>query len=128
MQDRELVIAGGAPDAIGPYTHAVRCGSVLYCSGALPIEPKSGELRDASPAEATEQCLRNLSAVCEAGGTGLSRALRLTVYTTEIDGFGEINEAYARFFPSDPPARVVVGVASLPKGAPVAIDAIVASP
>jgi 2-iminobutanoate/2-iminopropanoate deaminase len=127
MQDRELVIAGDAPDAIGPYTHAVRNGSVLYCSGALPIEPQTGELLDASLAESTAQCLRNLAAVCEAGGTDLARALRLTVYTTEIEGFAEMNDAYGRFFPDAPPARVVIGVAALPKGARVEIDAIVAT-
>jgi 2-iminobutanoate/2-iminopropanoate deaminase len=127
MQDRELVIAGDAPDAIGPYTHAVRSGSVLYCSGALPLDPQTGELCDSSLADSTRQCLQNLSAVCKAGGTELSRALRLTVFTTEMEGFAEINDAYGRFFPSDPPARVVVGVAALPKGARIEIDAVVAA-
>src|SRR4051794_2858669 len=127
MSERELVTASDAPDAIGPYTHAVRAGGVLYCSGALPIDPATDELRDGSLAESTEQCLRNLSAVCDAGGTGLDRAIRVTIYTTAMEAFAEINEAYAAFFPSEPPARVAVGVATLPKGATVEIEAVVAA-
>jgi 2-iminobutanoate/2-iminopropanoate deaminase len=126
MSERTSIAAPDAPAAIGPYSHAVRHGPVLYCSGALPIDPGSGAVLDDSPAAETEQCLRNLAAVCHAAGTELGRTLRATVYTTELEAFGEINEAYAAFFPSDPPARVAVGVAALPKGVRVEIDAIVA--
>jgi 2-iminobutanoate/2-iminopropanoate deaminase len=126
MNDRETISAAGAPAAIGPYSHAVRHGSVLYCSGVLPVEPQSGERVDASLAAETEQCLRNLAAVCEAAGTELGLTLRATIYTTDLSGFAEINDAYAGFFPDDPPARAAVGVAELPKGVRVEIDAIVA--
>jgi 2-iminobutanoate/2-iminopropanoate deaminase len=126
MSERTAVTAPGAPEAIGPYSHAVRHGDVLYCSGALPLDPDSGELVDASRSAETERCLRNLAAVCEAAGTELGRALRLTVYTTDLGSFAEINEAYASFFDQAPPARVAVGVAALPKGVGVEIDAIVA--
>lgn len=128
MSDRQVIAASDAPAAIGPYSHAVRHGDVLYCSGALPVEPASGAMEDATPAAATERCLRNLAAVCEAAGTELRHALRLTVYTTELERFAEINEAYGGFFPSDPPARVTIGAAALPKGALVEIDAVVAIP
>jgi 2-iminobutanoate/2-iminopropanoate deaminase len=101
-------------------------GDVLYCSGALPIDPETGEMAGPGPAEATTRCLRNLDAVCGAAGTELGNALRVTVYTTEMDAFAEINEAYAKFFEAEPPARVAVGVAALPKGAQVEIDAVVA--
>jgi 2-iminobutanoate/2-iminopropanoate deaminase len=127
MNERETISTEAAPPAIGPYSHAVRHGAVLYCSGALPIDPQSGERVDASLAAETEQCLRNLAAVCEAGGTDLRQTLRATIYTTDLGAFAEINEAYAKFFPEDPPARAAVGVAALPKGVRVEIDAIVAT-
>jgi 2-iminobutanoate/2-iminopropanoate deaminase len=126
MNDREAISAADAPTTIGPYSHAVRHGAVLYCSGALPIDPQSGDRVDASLAAETEQCLRNLAVVCEAGGADLRQTLRATIYTTELGGFAEINDAYARFFPDDPPARAAVGVAALPKGVRVEIDAVVA--
>jgi 2-iminobutanoate/2-iminopropanoate deaminase len=126
MTDRKAIDAQQAPAAIGPYSHAVRHGPLLYCSGMLPIDPASGELVVASPAAEAERCLNNLAAVCVAAGGELSRALRLTIYTTDLDSFSEINEAYAPFFPDEPPARATVGVAALPKGVRVEIDAIVA--
>ncbi|HEX7300863.1 MAG TPA: Rid family detoxifying hydrolase [Solirubrobacteraceae bacterium] len=115
-----------APGAIGPYSQAVRYGDALYCSGALPIDPGTGDLVQDSLAAETRQCLENLEAVCQAAGTSLAQALRLTVYTTRLEGFAEINEAYARAFDATPPARVTIGVAALPRDARVEIDAIVA--
>lgn len=123
---RRTVEAEGAPAAIGPYSHAVAAGGLLFCSGQVPLEPESGELVGDGAAEQATRCLQNLSAVCEAAGTSLDRALRLTIYTTQLDRFAEINDAYAGFFESEPPARAAVGVAALPKGALVEIDAIVA--
>ncbi len=125
---RSAVDASEAPAAIGPYSHAIVTeGPLLFCSGALPIDPGSGEMRDESVGSETEQCLRNLDAVCRAGGTELSRAVRLTIYTTALERFDEINESYGAFFGDEPPARAAVGVASLPKGVRVEIDAIVAA-
>jgi 2-iminobutanoate/2-iminopropanoate deaminase len=124
---REALDANGAPEAVGPYSHAVRADGLLFCSGQVPLDPGSGELVGSSPAEQATRCLQNLQAVCEAAGTSLDRAVRLTIYTTDLDAFAEINEAYAAFFDADPPARAAVGVAQLPKGASVEIDAIVAS-
>ncbi len=123
--DRRTVDAGGAPDAIGPYNHAVASGGLLFCSGQIPLDPESGEIVSDDAVEQAKQCLRNLGAVCEAAGTSLDRAVRMTIYTTELERFADINEAYAEFFPTDPPARAAVGVAALPKGAVVEIDAIV---
>lgn len=125
-EDRRTIDAEGAPAAIGPYSHAVVAQGLLFCSGQIPLDPESGELVSESAAEQATQCLRNLEAVCAAAGTGLDRAVRLTIYTTELDRFAEINEAYGEFFPSDPPARAAVGVAALPKGATVEMDAVVA--
>jgi 2-iminobutanoate/2-iminopropanoate deaminase len=126
--ERTVIHTGDAPEAIGPYSQAISHGGILYCSGAIPLDPATGELVGEELAAQTRRCLENLSAVCEAAGTSLANALRLTIYTTDLGGFAEINEAYGAFFEGDPPARVTVGVAALPKGASVEIDAIVAQP
>jgi 2-iminobutanoate/2-iminopropanoate deaminase len=125
-QHREPVTAIGAPAAIGPYSHAVRAGGLLFCSGQIPLDPESGELVGDTPAEQATRCLENLQAVCAAAGAALSDAVRCTVYLTDMSAFADVNKAYGKFFAADPPARVAVGVAALPKGAQVEIDAIVA--
>lgn len=126
MTTRHAVTAPDAPAAIGPYSHAMRYGDLLFCSGAIPLDPTDGSLVTSSRVAETVRCLQNLEAVCRAADTELSRALRLTVYTTRLESFAEINDAYAGFFDEAPPARVAIGVAALPKGAAVEIDAIVA--
>ena len=124
--DRETVDAASAPAAVGPYSHAVRSGELLFCSGQIPLDPAGGELVGDTPAEQAGRCLQNLQEVCAAAGTSLARAVRLTIYTTDLGAFAEINDVYATFFGAEPPARAAVGVAALPKGALVEIDAIVA--
>jgi 2-iminobutanoate/2-iminopropanoate deaminase len=126
--DRQQVNAADAPEAIGPYVHAIRTGDLLFCSGQIPIDPRTGELVAGTVADQAGRCLENLAAVCAAAGTTLGDAVRLTVYTTEMGSFGAINEVYESFFESDPPARVAIGVAALPRGAKVEIDAVVAIP
>jgi 2-iminobutanoate/2-iminopropanoate deaminase len=125
---REIVTAPDAPPAIGPYSHAVRAGELLFCSGQIPFDPTTGELLEAAAAEQARRCLENLQAVCAAAGATLADAVRVTIYMTDLEQFAEVNEVYASFFPGDPPARVTVGVAALPKGAQVEIDAIVVVP
>lgn len=126
------VISASAPEAVGPYVHAVRHGDVLYCSGSLPLDPATGLLDNADLATETARSLNNLQAVCAAAGTGLDNALRLTVFTTRLEAFADINDVYAAFFSQvgngTVPARTTIGVAALPKGAQVEIDAIVAVP
>jgi len=124
--ERETVHAPAAPPAIGPYSHAVRAAGLLFCSGQIPLDPGTGELVGETPAEQARQCLENLREVCAAAGTTLERAVRLTVYMTDLDAFGTVNEVYGSFFAEQPPARAAVGVSQLPKGAYVEIDAIVA--
>jgi 2-iminobutanoate/2-iminopropanoate deaminase len=121
---RQILSAAGAPAAIGPYSHAVRAGELLFCSGQIPLDPVTGELVGDRAGEQARRCLENLQAVCAAAGTSLQRAVRLTIYMTDLAAFGEVNEVYGSFFGSDPPARVTVGVAQLPKGALVEIDAV----
>lgn len=124
--DRQAIFASSAPEAIGPYSHAVRVDQLLFCSGQIALVPETGELAGATPAEQAQLCLENLAAVCDAAGASLRDAVRLTVYMTDLSAFAEVNEVYASFFADAPPARVAVGVAALPRGALVEIDAIVA--
>jgi 2-iminobutanoate/2-iminopropanoate deaminase len=123
---RDTVNAPAAPPAIGPYSHAVRAGDLLFCSGQIPLDPQTGELVGDSAAQQAQRCLENLQAVCEAAHTTLARAVRMTIYMTDLAEFAAVNEIYGSFFAEDPPARVTVGVAQLPKGAYVEIDATVA--
>ncbi len=122
----ESVTAPDAPAAVGPYVHAVKSAGLLFCSGQIPLDPRTGELNSASAAEQTGRCLENLAAVCNAAGTTLGSAVKITIYLTDMSSFAAVNEVYGSFFESDPPARVTVGVAALPRGAKVEIDAVVA--
>jgi 2-iminobutanoate/2-iminopropanoate deaminase len=124
--DRQTITAQDAPAAVGPYSHAVRSGDFLFLSGGIPLDPGTGALVEGDIAEQTRQCLRNLEAVCAAGGASLRDAVRCGIFVTDMASFGEVNGAYAEFFPDAPPARTTVGVAALPLGARVEIDAIVA--
>jgi len=125
---RETVTALGAPDAVGPYSHAVKSGGFLFCSGQTGVDPGSGELVGDSAGEQARRCLENLKIVCAAAGASLADAVRIGVFVTDMGTFKEVNEVYATFFESDPPARSTVGVAGLPLGANVEMDAIVALP
>jgi 2-iminobutanoate/2-iminopropanoate deaminase len=125
--ERVAIDAEGAPAAVGPYSHAVRSGELLFCSGQIPLDPATGEIVGPNAAEQARRCLENLEVVCAAAGTSLAQALRLTVYMTDLGEFAAVNEVYGSFFSGgEPPARVAIGVAALPKGAQVEIDAIVA--
>src|SRR3954463_13936664 len=124
--DRSIVQSDEAPDAIGPYSQAVRAGDLLFCSGQIPLDPSTGELVKLDAAGQAQRCLENLEAVCRAAGAQLSNAVRCTVYLTDMGNFARVNEVYAEFFPGDPPARVAIQAVALPRGADVEIDAIVA--
>jgi 2-iminobutanoate/2-iminopropanoate deaminase len=127
---RTPVSAGGAPAAIGPYSHGVVSNGLLFCSGQIPLDPDSGELIEGGVGDQTRRCLDNLAAVCNAARTTLADAVRLTVYAADLAGdWAEINEAYGSYFEGEgAPARVAIGVAALPKGARIEIDAVVALP
>lgn len=127
MTELATVETDRAPAAIGPYSQAIVHDRTVFCSGAVPVDPATGDLIDGSIADEADRCLANLQAVCEAAGTSLDRAVQLTVYTTELEHFAEINAAYGAFFEGRGlPARVTVGVAALPLGARVEIAAIAA--
>jgi 2-iminobutanoate/2-iminopropanoate deaminase len=123
---REPVNAPKAPEAVGPYVHAVRAGGLLFCSGQIPLDPRTGEIAGSSAADQAGRCLENLAAVCDAAGATLGDAVKMTIYLTDMSAFSAVNEVYASFFESSPPARVAIGVSALPKGAQVEMDAVIA--
>ena len=125
-QSRETVTANPGPPAAGPYSHAVKSNGHLFVSGQVHLDPDTGQLIDGTPAEKAKRCLDNLTIIAEAAGAKLENAVRVAVYVTDISVFAEMNEAYATYFPSDPPARTTIGVAALPMGAEVEMDAIIA--
>ncbi len=113
-----------APAAIGPYSQAIRCGDLVFCSGQIPLDPRSGELVGKTTAEQTEQVLKNLQAVLEAAGSSLDRVLKTTVFLQDLADFNEFNQVYARFFAQVPPARSAVQVAGLPRAVRVEVEAV----
>jgi len=114
-----------APAPVGPYSQAISAGGLVFASGQVPIDPRTGELVAGEIEDEARQVLTNLRAVLEAAGSGLDRVVKATVYLTDLGLFPRVNAVYAEAFNADPaPARVTVGVASLPLGARVEIDAI----
>ena len=125
---RKTVTASGAPQAVGPYSHAVVSNGLVFCSGQTPLDPETGQLVEGSIGDQTRRCLENLSVVAAAAGAQLSDAVRMGIYVTDIGVFKDVNEAYGAYFKSDPPARSTIGVAALPLGAEVEIDMVLALP
>ena len=124
---RVTINSGGAPAAVGPYSHAVRVsGELLFISGQIPLDPATGGIVGDTPGEQARRCLENLETIAADAGASLQNAVKVTVYLTDITAFAEVNEVYAGFFKHDPPARVALAVAALPRGAQVEIDAVVA--
>jgi 2-iminobutanoate/2-iminopropanoate deaminase len=114
-----------APRAIGPYSQAITAGDLIFCSGQIPLDPRTGEMVGASDVAAqTRQVMQNLAAVLQAAGASLGEVVKTTIYLQDLADFGTVNEVYGSFFTADPPARATVQVAGLPKGAAVEIDCI----
>jgi 2-iminobutanoate/2-iminopropanoate deaminase len=124
--DRHVTVAQDAPKAAGPYSHAVRSNGLLFLSGQVAIDPATGQLLEGDIGAQTRRCLDNLAVVCEAAGASLADAVRCGIYVTDMQTFAEVNAAYGTYFETEPPARSTIGVASLPLGAQVEIDAIIA--
>ncbi|MDH3519307.1 MAG: RidA family protein [Myxococcales bacterium] len=121
------ILTSEAPTPVGPYSQAVVHGNLVFASGQIPLDPKTGERIDGDVEAQTERVIENLHAVLTAAGSSLERVVRTTVYVTDLTLFGRINAVYARFFVGDPaPARATVQVAALPLGAQIEIDAIAA--
>ena len=121
---REIIQTDHAPAAIGPYSQAVKTNGLIFASGQIPIDPKSGQFVEGGIREQTKQVLKNLSAVLEAAGSSLSRVVKTTVFLADMQEFGAMNEVYGEFFKEEPPARATVEAARLPRDARVEIEAI----
>ena len=121
---REAIATDHAPQAIGPYSQAVRAGNQIYCSGQIPIDPATGAIIDGDIAAQTRQVLTNLSKVLEAAGVSLDHVVKTTVYLADMNDFTAMNAVYGTFFSSPAPARSTVQAARLPRDARVEIDVI----
>ncbi len=126
---RTIVSSPDAPKAIGPYSQAVKAGagpSLLFCSGQIPLDPKTGELVKGTIEEETRRVMENVAAVLRAGGAGFAQVVKTTIFLTDLGDFAKVNEVYGGYFPHDPPARSTVQVAALPRGARVEIECLAA--
>ena len=121
---KERIQTDHAPQAIGPYSQAIKAGGFLFASGQIPIDPQTGQFVPGDIAEQTEQVLKNLSAVLRAGGSSLDRVVKTTVFLADMDEFARMNEVYGKYFAENQPARATVQAARLPRDARVEIDAI----
>ncbi|MEO0085215.1 MAG: RidA family protein [candidate division WOR-3 bacterium] len=119
---REAVRTAEAPEPIGPYSQAIRVGNLVFTSGQIPIDPASGNLIRGDIEQETIRVLENLKAVLAAAGTSLERAVKVTVFLTDMGQFPKVNEVYARYFDEPFPARSTIQVAALPRGVAVEIE------
>jgi 2-iminobutanoate/2-iminopropanoate deaminase len=124
---RSAISTGGAPAAIGPYSQAVDAGGMVFCSGQLGLDPATGEVADGVEAQA-ERALKNLTAVLDAAGLAWVDVVKTTIFLVDIGDFAAVNAVYGAVMPDPPPARSTVGVAALPKGCRVEIEAIAVRP
>ena len=113
-----------APKAIGPYSQAIQAGNFLFLSGQVPLDPKTGELVKGDIRQQTRQVLENLKGVLESEKLGMEDVVKVTIFLKDIGNFNLVNEVYATYFPSSPPARSTVEVAKLPRGAGIEMEAI----
>ncbi|HOO11760.1 MAG TPA: RidA family protein [Bacillota bacterium] len=124
--NKEIVSTKNAPGAVGPYSQAVKYGSMVYTAGQIALDPGTGQIVEGGIKEQTHQVFANLKAVLEAAGTSLENVIKTTVFIVDMDKFGEVNEVYANYFTGDFPARSCVEVSRLPKGALVEIEVVAA--
>ena len=121
---KKIISTTEAPAAIGPYSQAVRTGSMIFCAGQVPLDPKTGQIVSGDISEQTRRVLDNLMAVLKAEGLTMSNVVKTTVFLADFGDFPKMNEIYATYFTDQPPARSTVGVSTLPKNARVEIEAI----
>jgi len=121
---RQAIATDQAPKAIGPYSQAVKAGTLLYCSGQIPLDPATGALVEGDLAVQTRRVLDNVAAILAAAGTSFDRVVKTTVFLADMSDFAAMNEVYATYFTSPAPARSTVAAAGLPKGARIEIEVI----
>ena len=124
---KKIISTSEAPAAIGPYSQAVRSGRFLFCSGQIPLDPKSGQIISGDIAAQTRRVLDNIAAVLRAEGLTFDNVVKTTIFLTDLGDFQTVNEIYGSYFKQDPPARSTVQVSALPKGAKVEIEVIAAA-
>jgi 2-iminobutanoate/2-iminopropanoate deaminase len=124
---RDVVTTDRGPKPIGPYSQAIKANGVIYLSGQVALDPKSGELIGADIRQQTERVFENIKGILEAAGSNLHHVIKATVFLKDMNDFPAMNEVYARYFTAAPPARSTVQVARLPKDALVEIEVIAAS-
>ena len=124
---KEIIATEHAPQAIGPYSQAVRAGNLVFASGQIPIDPATKEFVAGGIAEQTEQVLKNLTAVFEAADVRMDQIVKTTVFLADMNDFTAMNEVYGKYFAENPPARATVQAARLPRDAKVEIEAIAVS-
>lgn len=123
---KEVIKTSGAPAAIGPYSQAIKipCGTMIFCSGQIPLDPKEGKIIGITAAEQAEQVLKNIQAILLAAGAEMKHVVKTTIYLTSMNDFAAVNEVYGKYFTFDMPARATVEVSRLPKEVKVEIEAI----
>lgn len=121
---KEIISTENAPGAIGPYSQAIKAGNMVFVSGQIPLDPRTGEFVSENIEEQTEQVLKNLSAVLEAAGGSLTSVVKTTVFLVEMNDFAKMNEVYAKYFADNKPARATVEATRLPRDARVEIECI----
>ncbi len=121
---KEIISTREAPGAIGPYSQAVRSGSFLFCSGQIPLDPKSGQIIAGDISAQTRRVLDNIAAILKAEDLSFDHVVKTTIFLTNLGDFQTVNEVYGSYFMQNPPARSTVQVAALPKGANVEIEVI----
>lgn len=128
MSNKKIISTPTAPAAIGPYSQAVQVGNLVFCSGQIPLDPKTMEIVSGGIEAQTLQVLENMRAVATAAGAQLQDTVKLTIFLTNLTDFGIVNETMKRYFSAPYPARSTVQVAALPKGANIEIEATLALP
>ncbi|MBV9009826.1 MAG: RidA family protein [Verrucomicrobia bacterium] len=124
---KRIVSTTEAPAAVGPYSQAVRIGNLLFCSGQIPLDPKSAQMVEGDIKDQTRRVMENITALLRAQGLGLENIVKTTIFLTDLGNFQTVNELYGSYFKSDPPARSTVQVSALPKGAQIEIEVIAAA-
>ena len=123
----EILSTKNAPKAIGPYSQAINCGGMLFCSGQIPLDPATGEMVSGGISSQAERVMDNIAAVLSAAGVGFNDVIKTTIYLVDMVDFSAVNEVYGSYFPEHKPARSTVAVKALPRGALLEVEVIARS-
>ena len=123
---KQIIKTDNAPQAIGPYSQGIKipCGKMIYCSGQIPLDPKTGQVVGSTGAEQCKQVMENIKGLLAAAGSDLSQVVKTTIFLTDLAEFASVNEVYGSYFPFDPPTRSTVQVCRLPKDVRIEIEMI----